>query len=429
MRNATRQPDGVDDGAADDRPEDRQGGGRGRPDPERPRPRDAVEGVGDEGQRAGDQEGAGGALREPEDDQPLERRGETAQGGRRGESDEPDGVDLAPAVVVGQGTRQDEQRGEDREVAADDVGLTLEDADERPRQLLADVLERGVDDRPVEEDRTRPDDRADEGPALSGGHAGSSGRAVGGRDGHVWPVSHRLTAMPGPVALVGAGEFLPAMAEFDAGLLASSGRRRPRVAILPTASFPDGEDVFQRWAAMGVTHFGELGAEVEPVLVRDRAGADDPSAAQAIGEADLVYLSGGKPAYLAEVLAGSAVGRALVAAHARGAVLAGCSAGAMVLAGHLFDPRARVVPWPLRWRPGLGFVSGASVVPHYDAWPEPLTALIALQAPRGSVVLGIDEETAMVGHDGAWQVHGRSRVTVWRGRRRDRYRSGDTFRL
>jgi cyanophycinase-like exopeptidase len=44
-------------------------------------------------------------------------------------------------------------------------------------------------------------------------------------------------------------------------------------------------------------------------------------------------------------------------------------------------------------------------------------------------VLGIDEETAVVGRDGAWQVHGRSRVTVWRGRHRDRYRTGETFSL
>ena len=68
-------------------------------------------------------------------------------------------------------------------------------------------------------------------------------------------------------------------------------------------------------------------------------------------------------------------------------------------------------------------------MPHYDAWPEPVCALIALQAPRGSTVLGIDEGTAAVGRDGAWQVHGRSRVTVWRGRRRDRYRAGEVFRL
>lgn len=235
--------------------------------------------------------------------------------------------------------------------------------------------------------------------------------------------------MPGPVALIGAGEFLPSMAEFDQGLLRSTGRTRPRVVILPTASYPDGEAVFTRWAAMGVAHFGALGAEVEPVLVRDRDGADDGAAAQAVSEADLIYLSGGKPAHLMDALDGTAVGRALAAAHERGAILAGCSAGAMVLVGNSFDFRLGLMPWPMRWRDGLGFVPGASVVPHYDAWPEPLSALIALQAPRGSVVLGIDEETAAVGRDGAWQVHGRSRVTVWRGRHRERYRAGEVFRI
>lgn len=219
------------------------------------------------------------------------------------------------------------------------------------------------------------------------------------------------------------------MAEVDAGLLASTGVARPRVAVLPTASYPDGEDVFDRWASMGVAHFTALGAEVEPVLVRDRAGADDPAAAQAVGEADLVYLSGGKPDYLRHVLEGSAVGTALRDAHQRGAVLAGCSAGAMILAGHAFEFRMGLVPWPLRWGRGLGFAPGISVVPHYDAWPEPFSALIALQAPRGSVVLGIDEETAVIGRDGAWQVHGAARVTLWRGRHRERFRAGETFRI
>jgi cyanophycinase len=235
--------------------------------------------------------------------------------------------------------------------------------------------------------------------------------------------------MPGPVALVGAGEFLPSMSSFDASLLAATGVARPRVVILPTASFPDGEAVFKRWADMGAAHFAGLGAEVEPVMVRDRADADDPAAVQAVGEADLVYLSGGKPSYLLKALAGSAVGEALAGAHQRGAALAGCSAGAMALAGHSFDFRVRLMPFPLRWGTGLGFAPGVSVVPHYDAWPEPFSALIAFQAPRGSIVLGIDEDTAVVGHDGGWQVHGASRVTVWRGRRRERFRAGEVFRV
>ena len=240
--------------------------------------------------------------------------------------------------------------------------------------------------------------------------------------------------MPGSIALVGAGEFLPSMGEFDQGLLAATGRPRPRVAVLATASFPDGEEVFQRWIAMGADHFGRLGAEVEPVLVRDRDSAEDGANAQAVGEADLVYLSGGRPNYLMTVLDDSAVGRAIAHAHGRGAILAGCSAGAMVLAERQFDFRLRrigrrPIPWPLRWRAALGFVPGVAVIPHYDAWPEPLSALMALQAPRGSSVLGIDESTAVVGRDGSFQVHGRGRVTIWRGRHRERYRAGEVFRV
>ena len=235
--------------------------------------------------------------------------------------------------------------------------------------------------------------------------------------------------MQGLVALVGSGEFLAAMSEIDAGLLAATGRRRPRVALLPTASWPDGDEVFRRWASLGVEHFTALGAEVEPVLVRDRLDADDPAHVQAIDEADLVYLSGGKPGHLTETLASSPVGAALVAAHERGAILAGCSAGAMTLAGRHWDLRGRRLLWPLRWRSGLGIVPGATIIPHYDAFPEAMSALLVFQAPRGLPVIGIDEETAAVGRDGAWQVQGRGRVTVWHGRSRERFRRGEVFRL
>jgi len=239
--------------------------------------------------------------------------------------------------------------------------------------------------------------------------------------------------MRGPVALVGAGEFLDTMAEFDRGLLAATGRQRPRVVILPTASANDGEEVFQGWADRGVAHFSTLGAEVEPVLVRNAAEGHDPAALQAVGEADLVYLSGGDPRHLLGVFRGSPLGAALAAANARGAVLAGCSAGAMALVGRSMDfrtlPKLRFpLPFPIRWPAALGLVEGIAVLPHYDAFPEALSACIALQAPRGGILFGIDEDTAVVGRNGAWQVHGTGRVTVWRGRRRERFRRGEAFR-
>ncbi len=234
--------------------------------------------------------------------------------------------------------------------------------------------------------------------------------------------------MPGPVALLGADEFLPAVAALDAELLAATGRARPRVAILPTASAPDGEEVFLHWAAMGVEHFEGLGAEVEAVLIRDRSEADDPAAVQAIAEADLVYLSGGHPAHLLRSLAGSAAWAAAMAVHDRGGVLAGCSAGAMALCARQALIR-RPPHLPLRYESALGVVSGAAAFPHYDTIPEPLAALVILGAPRGTIVLGLDEGTAAVGRDGGWQVRGRGRVTVWRGRHRERFRDGDAFRF
>ena len=234
--------------------------------------------------------------------------------------------------------------------------------------------------------------------------------------------------MHGPIALVGAGEFTPAMAAVDRGLLASTGVARPRVVVIPTASWPDGEETFHRWAAMGEAHFAALGAEVEQVLVRDRADAEDPACAQAAGEADLVYFSGGKPDHLLEVLAGSRLWAAILAAHERGAVLAGCSAGAMVLGGRQVEIR-RKIRLPVHWAPALAVVPTVAVLPHYDRFPETFSALFAMGAPHGTVVLGIDEDTAAVGRDGSFTVEGRSSVTVWRGRERQRYRAGEAFGL
>jgi cyanophycinase len=234
--------------------------------------------------------------------------------------------------------------------------------------------------------------------------------------------------MSGPVVLLGADEFLPAVVALDTELLAATGRSRPRVAILPTASAPDGDVVFRRWAAMGIEHFEALGAEVEAVLVRDRADADDPANVQAVAEADVVYLSGGDPGHLLRALSDSAVWSAARAVHERGGVLAGCSAGAMVLCASQALVR-RPPHVPLRYERALGVVPRTAVVPHYDRIPEALAALMILRAPRGTIVLGLDEGTAAIERDGGWTVRGRGRVTVWRGRRRERFRDGDGFRL
>ncbi len=233
--------------------------------------------------------------------------------------------------------------------------------------------------------------------------------------------------MEGPIALVGSGEFTPAMEAVDRDLLASAGRARPRVVVLATASAPDGEEVFEGWNQMGREHFGALGADVEALPVRERSDAENEVHAGAVLGADLVYLSGGKPDYLYETLAGTAVERALRAAWQHGSAVAGCSAGAMVLAE--FRMTFALGGVPSGWRPGLGLVGGVGVAPHYDRFPEAMVAPLILRAPPGCHVLGIDENTALVGGAHSWQVRGPGRVTVWSGHRRVRYRDRDVVRI
>src|SRR2546423_5281956 len=133
---------------------------------------------------------------------------------------------------------------------------------------------------------------------------------------------------PGPIALVGSGEFLPVMEGVDAALLDG---RPPRAVFLPTAAAPEGPQRVDYWLRLGAEHYQRLGVEPVPLTVLDRRDADDPANAAAVAGAGLVYLSGGNPGYLADTLRGTAVLEAILTAWQAGAALAGCSAGGRAL--------------------------------------------------------------------------------------------------
>jgi len=139
------------------------------------------------------------------------------------------------------------------------------------------------------------------------------------------------------IALVGSGEYLDACRPVDEYLLGllDTGERAPRVACLPTAAANDGEQVWRGWQERGVAHFTRLGAEAVAVDVVDRDTANDDEMVRDIAGADLVYLSGGKPALLHQLLDDTAAWAAILGVLDRGGILAGCSAGAMVQGSHI----------------------------------------------------------------------------------------------
>lgn len=234
--------------------------------------------------------------------------------------------------------------------------------------------------------------------------------------------------MAGTLALVGAGEFLDSMSAVDRQLLDRAGGSN--VVILPTASAPDGPGVPERWIKMGVDHFTQLGARAAGLLMLDRTACDDPANADRIRAANLVYFSGGKPDFLRKTLDVTAAWAAVREMFDRGGVIAGCSAGAMILGGHVPEFSLKVgVPWIDRWHPSFGLVPNAIVVPHYDEFPEVMVKLMFGRRPSGSYLIGIDGHTALVGVDHSWQVMGAGRVTVRHGKDTKRYTAGQQVPL
>lgn len=237
--------------------------------------------------------------------------------------------------------------------------------------------------------------------------------------------------MNGPIALLGSGEYLPVMDEVDRFLLANCGAngRKPRVACLPTAAGQEGEASVTRWMRMGQEHFTRLGADVRAVPATDAESANQPNQAAAVEEADVVYFSGGNPAYLYRTLKDSLVWKSAQKVWERGGVYAGCSAGAMILAKGIPDFRAMA----LRAIPAFDAIPASMVIPHFDAIPaiwKPFISLLRSRLKRGEIMLGIDEDTAVVGRlNEAWTVMGKSKAHVFTKDGSMSYAAGERFLL
>ena len=230
--------------------------------------------------------------------------------------------------------------------------------------------------------------------------------------------------MTGPLALVGSGEYLPVLEHVERLLLQG---RPPRFVQLATAAAPEGLESLARWHELGRLSADRLGVQQVVVPVVDRISADDEALAGLVEGAGLVYLSGGNPPFLAATLRGTAVWRAIERAWRGGAALAGCSAGAIALTGHVPDFRHPMRPADQ----GLGAVPHLRVLPHFDRFAGrlPDVLLTRLVDVRPDVtVLGIDEDTALVGGPQEWQVLGRQSVWVLTSDGRTEHPSGATLR-
>lgn len=209
----------------------------------------------------------------------------------------------------------------------------------------------------------------------------------------------------GYLLLEGGAEFGGRMRDPDLKAIELAGGFNAPIRIIPTAAAPDNNH--QRAGNNGVRWFQSLGAkDVVSLPLIDKASANNAEIANSLREAKLIYLLGGFTHYLGQTLKDSLAWQAALDAYRKGAVIAGSSAGAMVMCEYYFDPSSgKVVD-------GLKLVPNSLVLPHHNTFGKNWAPKLLKDKPD-ITLLGIDEQTGMIdeGNIRAWTVYGAGSVT------------------
>jgi len=238
--------------------------------------------------------------------------------------------------------------------------------------------------------------------------------------------------MRGSIALVGSGEFLPIMADFEKSLIVNgiNNGKKPIYVQIPTAAGQESPDRLKYWEELGKRQAELLQIEQRFLPIFNRADAEKEEFAEQIKDAALIYMSGGDPHYLANSLIDTPVWNAIYTNWQTGASLAGCSAGAMAMCTEI--PNFRFTKRePTR---GLNILPNLRVIPHFDKffkWIPDSAAKVLMNAPENSMLLGIDELTALArrSNETHWIVQGEAKVHILQGAPKQELLHGDQVEL
>jgi cyanophycinase len=230
-------------------------------------------------------------------------------------------------------------------------------------------------------------------------------------------------------ALLGSGEFEPWTEPVDRLMLERSSNPGGPVLVLPTASAPEGDAVFDQWANLGLRHYTRLGIPAEAVPLKTRQDGANPDLVGLVASASMLYFSGGNPAYLARTLRDTPFWAAVLDAIEAGVGYAGCSAGVACLGERALDSSVEAFD-ELVWDWGLGLFPGCTFGPHWDmldTYVPGLAALILAATPPDGLLFAIDERTAVHGDGSRWAVHGAGRARLHTAGAWTTFAAGESF--
>ncbi len=228
----------------------------------------------------------------------------------------------------------------------------------------------------------------------------------------------------GYLLLEGGAEFGGRMREPDLRAIELAGGFNAPLRIIPTAAAPD--DNHRRAGSNGIRWFQSLGAkDVDSIQLIDKASANDEEIANYLRDAKLIYLLGGFTHYLGETLKDSLAWSAVEESYNNGAVIAGSSAGAMVMCEFYYDPSSRKSRGRIEPRSSIPWYCRITIHSEKAGHRE-----LTKEIPKVTL-LGIDERTGMIddGEDGMWNVYGAGEVVLYRDGKVEMYKAGETLSL
>ncbi|HQF03093.1 MAG TPA: cyanophycinase [Phycicoccus sp.] len=190
-----------------------------------------------------------------------------------------------------------------------------------------------------------------------------------------------------------------------------AGGRQAKLVIIPTASsFRD--EVVAAYTEV-FARFGASAISVVNPTSRDSSGQE--AAIAALDDATGIFMSGGNQLVLSQYFPGTAFGEALHRAHARGAVVAGTSAGASIMSEFMIalgQDGAVPLQRSSGVSQGLGLFKGVVIDQHFAERARYGRLMAVIARSPGLLGIGIDEDTAIEVTDGRFTVHGRSTAFV-----------------
>lgn len=219
----------------------------------------------------------------------------------------------------------------------------------------------------------------------------------------------------GPLLVIGGAEDKTGSRQVLSRFAQLAGGPDARVAVVATASSLGDEivDAYREaFAAVGVT-------DVVAPRPRTRAEASDPALAAEVEGATGVFMTGGNQSTLSGVVTGTVFGDAIKAAHRRGAVVGGTSAGASVQSEHMVafgrpgtTPKLRMA----QMSAGLGLLPQLVIDQHFDQRNRYGRLLTLVSHAPHLLGMGVDEDTAALITGPVLEVVGKGAVTLFDGR-------------